>query len=273
MIAIVLAAGRGSRLSPLTDSTPKCTLSLNGERLIDSQVRLLKSLGAERVIVAAGYLSEQFGEIDAEIVAITDYKSSNMVWTLRSVFKHNRELLEAKDIIVSYGDILYSPNVLRRLQSSREPITIAVDNNWESYWAQRSEFPLEDLETLELDSIGRVLEIGNKPKSLTEIQGQYIGLTRFSNIAAEMLGRNLLKMECETSICGRPARTAHMTDLLRLLIKEGQHVMSCRFSEPWIELDTVDDFYSDITRLRHKKIIEELDFSVSQLHFPQKGED
>lgn len=272
MIAVILAAGRGSRLSPLTDNSPKCTLSLNGERLIDSQVRLLKSLGAKQIIVAAGYLAEHFGQIDAEIVLITDYQSSNMVWTLRSIFEQKSELLQENDLIVSYGDILYSPSVLKRLQSSRDPVTIAVDSNWESYWSQRSEFPLEDLETLELDSAGRVLEIGNKPKSLSEIQGQYIGLSRFSNGYARTLGGSLLNMDCETSVGGRTARTAHMTDLLRFIIKGGQDVASCRFSEPWIELDTIGDFYSEVNRLRHQRIINELDSAGSQLHDLKKGE-
>ena len=61
-------------------------------------------------------------------------------------------------------------NVMRR----------AIDMNWEKLWRLRNENILEDAETLKLDADQNIVEVGKQPKSLNEIQGQYMGLIKFS---------------------------------------------------------------------------------------------
>src|SRR4051812_2001226 len=55
-VAIILAAGVGSRLRPLTDDRPKCLVSLGAETIVSRAVRILQECGIERLIVATGYL-------------------------------------------------------------------------------------------------------------------------------------------------------------------------------------------------------------------------
>ena len=56
--ALLLAAGTGSRLSPLTDSTPKCLVEVNGIPILERLVRSLRSHGFKRLVVVVGHLSE-----------------------------------------------------------------------------------------------------------------------------------------------------------------------------------------------------------------------
>ena len=84
------------------------------------------------------------------------------------------------DIIVSYGDIVYSQEILKSLLKSKADIAVTIDKEWEGYWRERNENPLDDAETLKLRRDGTIKEIGKTPKSIAEIEGQYMGLMKFS---------------------------------------------------------------------------------------------
>ena len=60
MRAILLAAGMGTRLRPLTLKTPKPLIKVNGESMIEKQIKSLKEIGIDEIIVVTGYLKEKF---------------------------------------------------------------------------------------------------------------------------------------------------------------------------------------------------------------------
>ena len=62
MSAMILAAGRGERLRPLTDGVPKALVEVGGECLIERHLRMLSAIGVERVVVNLGWLGEQIVE-------------------------------------------------------------------------------------------------------------------------------------------------------------------------------------------------------------------
>ncbi|MGL5964313.1 MAG: sugar phosphate nucleotidyltransferase, partial [Fusobacteriaceae bacterium] len=60
MKAILLAAGMGTRLRPLTETIPKSLIKINGEPLLERQIRFLKEIGIDEIYVVTGYLKECF---------------------------------------------------------------------------------------------------------------------------------------------------------------------------------------------------------------------
>lgn len=62
MIAMILAAGRGERLRPVTDSVPKSLVEINGQTLLERHLRLLATGGVETVVINLGWLGEQITE-------------------------------------------------------------------------------------------------------------------------------------------------------------------------------------------------------------------
>jgi MurNAc alpha-1-phosphate uridylyltransferase len=58
-VAMILAAGRGERLRPVTDETPKAMVEVAGEKLIDRHLKMLASAGVERVVINLGWLGDQ----------------------------------------------------------------------------------------------------------------------------------------------------------------------------------------------------------------------
>ena len=64
---------------------------------------------------------------------------------------------------------------------SNHDMSIVIDLNWKEYWDKRFDNPLDDAETLKINSEGNIVEIGQKPKNIEEINGQYIGLMKFNS--------------------------------------------------------------------------------------------
>lgn len=60
MRAILLAAGMGTRLRPLTLTTPKSLTVVNGKPMLEQQIEFLREVGVEEIIVVTGYLAEKF---------------------------------------------------------------------------------------------------------------------------------------------------------------------------------------------------------------------
>ena len=125
---IILAAGKGTRLRPLTDDIPKCLVKVKGKSLIDWQIEVAKRVGIDDIIVIRGYEKEKLEylkEKNIKLIDNLDYDTTNMVETL---FKA-REYFD-KDIIISYGDIIYEEKVLKKLLESRYSISVVVDHGW-----------------------------------------------------------------------------------------------------------------------------------------------
>ena len=62
MIAMLLAAGRGERLRPITESVPKALVEVRGESLLERHLRALRAAGVETVVINLGWLGEQIVE-------------------------------------------------------------------------------------------------------------------------------------------------------------------------------------------------------------------
>ena len=60
MKAIILAAGLGTRLRPMTENTPKALVKVNEKPLVEYQIEFLKERGIDDIIIVVGYLKEQF---------------------------------------------------------------------------------------------------------------------------------------------------------------------------------------------------------------------
>ena len=172
---ILLVAGEGKRLRPYTLDRPKCMVEIDGISLIDRQLAVLKSEGLNDIVMIGGYKADMLKREGIKLKVSQRYYETNMVWTLFSA----EEELEG-DVIVSYGDIVYSREILQALLKSGADIAVTIDKEWESYWRARNEDPLDDAETLKLRKDGTISEIGQIPKSLDEIEGQYMGLMKFS---------------------------------------------------------------------------------------------
>ena len=99
MRAILLAAGMGTRLRPLTIDTPKSLISVNGKPMLETQIQFLKEKGIDDIIVVTGYLSEKFEYIKekygVKLIHNDKYDIYNNIYTMYLV----REYLDDSYVI------------------------------------------------------------------------------------------------------------------------------------------------------------------------------
>lgn len=243
MKAIILAAGQGKRLAPLTNNKPKCLVELFGKSLLERQISILRLCGISDIVIITGYKSELINYPGLRYIKNLNFDKTNMVETL---FCAKSELNDS--VIISYGDIIFEKQVLEKLIDSSSDISIIVDKDWEKYWRIRSENPLDDAETLVLDNDFYIKEIGQKTDDLTKIQGQYIGLMKFRDeglidlIKFYEKSKKLSKNGINPLNLNLPFEKSYMTDLLQGMINTGISIKAIPISNGWLEIDTVKDF-------------------------------
>lgn len=176
MKAIILAAGRGSRMKDLTDERPKCLVEMRGKALLDWQLEALRAAGIMEISIVTGYKRELLANRGLVEFHNARWAETNMVSSLACA----EAWLKAEPCIVSYSDIFYSPAAAQSLMNCNASLAVTYDPNWLELWTHRFGDPLLDAETFRLTPEHTLAEIGNKPKSLDEVQGQYMGLLRFT---------------------------------------------------------------------------------------------
>ncbi|SDM69613.1 sugar phosphate nucleotidyltransferase [Bacillus sp. OK048] len=131
MKAIILAAGMGTRLRPLTNDTPKSLVKVAGEPMIERQIRFLKEKGIHEIIVVTGYLHEKF-EYLKERFGVTlihndKYNLFNNIYTMYLV----RDYLQ--DAFVTEADVFMVNNFIKT-DLEHSTYFAGIKHNFEQEW-------------------------------------------------------------------------------------------------------------------------------------------
>lgn len=232
MKAIILAAGRGSRMKNLTDDRPKCLVELRGKALLDWQLDALRAAGITEIAIVTGYKRELLANRGLVEFHNLRWAETNMVSSLACAL----EWLQQEPCIVSYSDIFYDSSAVKSLMVSDALLAVTYDPNWLELWSKRFGDPLLDAETFRLTSKNTLAEIGKKPSSVDEVQGQYMGLLRFTPKGwdeVEHIRSGLSSEQCDKM---------HMTGTLQLLIEAARvSIKAIPYDGVWGEIDLADD--------------------------------
>jgi len=232
MKAIILAAGRGSRMGELGEQRPKCLIPLAGKPLLERQVAALRGGGANDIGIVRGYRADMIAVPGATYFANERWAETNMVMSLATA----APWLRTGPVIVSYADIFYRRDLVRDLASAPGDLVVAYDRRWRDLWTRRFTDPLSDAETFRLDEAGNLLEIGGKTKLINEIEGQYMGLLKFTPAAWQDIETLLGELD--------PAARDRldMTGLLhRLLVRKAPQIAMIGTDGQWGEIDNPND--------------------------------
>ena len=242
MNAIILAAGEGKRLRPLTNEKPKGLVKLFGKTILERQIEIFIDSGITDISIVTGFNANMIKFPMINYFHNPNFKITNMVETL---FCAEEKLNEST--IISYGDIIFDKIVLEKLIESEYEMSVVVDLAWKQYWEVRFENPLEDVESLLLHD-GYITNIGQKPKNLEQIQGQYIGLMKFQNLGI----KNLIDFYEKSKISSKdginplnpqlPFEKSYMTDLLQGLIDNNFKIRGIPIENGWLEVDSINDY-------------------------------
>lgn len=243
---LILAAGEGSRLRPYTEDKPKCMVSYKGKPIIKYIFDALEQVGITDIGLITGYknevlssyIKENYDNKEIRIYHNPLYSSTNMVYTM---FCAEDFFDSDDDVIISYSDIIYSEKLVRQLAASEEGISVVVDKDWKRLWTARMDNPLDDAETMKLDPRGYIKELGGKPESYAEIEGQYVGLIKISKTMLREIRDFYYSLDRNRIYDGKDFNNMYMTSFLQLLINEGFKVKGVEINGGWLEIDSVED--------------------------------
>ena len=129
MKAIILAAGVGKRLGAVAEGRPKCLVEIGGQSLLSRHLENLANLGIMHVVIVVGYQQQQIRQAVASTVfpgtvrfVVNDQYTRG---SITSFWKARSEVDD--DVVIMDADVLYHPDILRRLIESRHPNALLID--------------------------------------------------------------------------------------------------------------------------------------------------
>ena len=241
MRTIIIGAGRGQRLMPTTADAPKCFAEVGGKRILDWILDAFNAHGVDDVCFVGGYLIDQ---IQREYPRFTfrhntDWEHNNILVSLM----YAEDLMD-EPFVVSYADILFTPEIVGKLVASDDDITLAVDTCFLERYARRSEHPVSDAEKVTIEA-GVVTGV-HRDIDPDEAYGEYIGVAKFSSAGAALLKQHYAR--CREHFAGRPFREAKVFEkayLIHLFQEMIEHqVRMAHVDTPgdYWEIDTQQDF-------------------------------
>ena len=231
MHAIILSAGRGSRLLPLTEDLPKCLLPIGLTTVLGMQLDTLFRAGIKKVSVVTGFNANM---VEAEINGRPSGPNVKIIYNpfyqvadnLASCWMARKAM--KPDFLLINGDTLFSPELLETvLAAPMKPISVTID--------KKDHYDGDDMKvTLEGS---RLLQIG-KTLSPQETHGESIGMLRFMGE-----GTRIFKNEIKALMTNNKGTKSWFLSAIHGLAQNGIPVETINIQgSTWSELDTPEDY-------------------------------
>ena len=242
MRAIIIGAGRGSRLGHNTDQIPKTMVEVMGRPMLDWILEALASAGFTRqdVVFVCGYAEEVVRERYPEFTFVrnADWANNNILLSLLCAREHFDE-----GFVSTYADIVYDGEIVQKLVAASGDITLGCDTAWRRRYVGRTQHPETDAEKLRADG-ARVVEISRTIASETA-DGEFIGVMKLSSDGARVFtdafdraqrsyGGGMFRE-------GRSFQKAYLLDLLQEMLEAGASMRRENTAGGYMEIDTGQD--------------------------------
>lgn len=221
MKAIILAAGKATRLLPLTKDTPQCLLKVGGKTILEHQIESLKKAGIEDILVITGYLSDKTEkfckEKGIEFLFNPFYDVSGMALTLWI-----SKIKLDEDFILLYSDILFDSKIIEGLTDNKADICLAI----------KKDGLREEAEKV-IDIAGIIQNISKVDKG--KKNAEFIGISKFSKKGSDKL-ISLVSSLAKSDI------NFSLIVALDKLIEQGESVISFDIKDSkFIDIDFPED--------------------------------
>ncbi|MDA9357672.1 phosphocholine cytidylyltransferase family protein [Candidatus Thioglobus sp.] len=172
MKAIILAAGKGTRLYPITLNKPKGLLEIGNETILDRLVNQFLDCGINDILIVVGYQKEaiinHFGD-SVRYANYDDFSTTNNLHTLWSIRKELNE-----DVIITFADLVLHNAILTNLITSNNDFTMVIDTS-------------KVLESTMRVAIKENLIKNITTTSISEANGNFIGIAKINKKGCQLL--------------------------------------------------------------------------------------
>ena len=233
MRAIILAAGRGGRLSEITGDRPKCLAQVGGATLLDRQLTALRRCGITRIAIVTGYRAMNVRRVcgpTIDFVHNARFAETNSLYSLWLA----RELLTGGFLVLNC-DVLFHLQMLTDLITSQyeDALLVAPACDQAAYSDEEMKVRIRG---------GRVVDIA-KTIDPADADGENVGIAKFGAAGASML------IEDMQSFVDRGALTDWLPAAFASFCRRRTlHAVDHR-GYPWIEIDCPQDYWRACTHI------------------------
>jgi choline kinase len=240
--AIIIGAGRGSRLGHNTDLIPKTLVEVMGRPMLDWILEALLSAGFARkdVVFVCGYAEEVVRARYPELTFVrnTGWANNNILLSLLCAREHF-----GAGFVSTYADIVYDGQIVQKLVASPADIVLGCDTAWRRRYVGRTEHPETDAEKLRASG-SQVLEISRTIES-ESADGEFIGVMKLSPDGARVFCDAFERAERAYGGGmfreGRSFQKAYLLDLLQEMLEAGALMRRENTAGGYMEIDTGQD--------------------------------
>lgn len=221
--AVILAAGRGNRLLPLTEHVPKCLIEVGGRTILEHQVRALELAGIEEIQVVTGHGADRVREVlDGRV----DYAHNELYDKTNSFDSLGCSSLDIgpAGLLILNSDVLFHPELMRRLLDDERENVLLADT--------RDTFGEEEMKIV-VGNAGRIERI-SKLIDPREAHAENLGVLHLGQAAARRMIELGRERDHDRGICWVP-------DGIQYLLGEFDFHVLAIGDLPWTEIDYIHD--------------------------------
>lgn len=231
MIGIILAAGRGERLRPLTDNLPKGLITLNSQTLLEYSLSALAACGIGKVIIVVGYLAGEvksrlgasYAGVELAYVENREYATCGSMLSLYLA----RDLI-TEDIVLLESDLIFDPSAIHTLiQSVKRNLILVAPCRGNG-----------DEVFIHTDPAGHLTGLGKQIVNEGNALGELVGISKLS---LQFFGKLCDRAETEFK---QNNKGISYEDMIMLTVKSSPDPVDCILLNNllWTDIDTNEDF-------------------------------
>lgn len=229
MKAIIIAAGKGSRIPEISKYIPKSLIKINGKSLLERQIDFIRKLDIDKISIVKGYKSKKINYKKIKYFVNKNFAKSEQLDSLFCAKKWFDD-----DLIIVFSDIIYDFSLLKKIVNSKKEFAIAIQKNWKKKYKKRFDHPMDQADKV-LIKKKKVSDIG-KGLSINATNGEFLGIFKLSKKIS-------LKLRNEYRLL-RKSRKTHkfqIHDFFKYLIKKSINIEPVYVNGKYMEIDTGND--------------------------------
>lgn len=231
-VVAILAAGIGSRLSPITGGRPKCMVQLGKKTLLEHQVEALVEAGVEpgEIVVVSGHMREAVEGVATRLGCRTlfnpEYAATNNVVTVHKAVQWIKPRAEVSaELVIVNSDTFAHPEVFRAIIATRFPNAVVVDDSGDP-----------DAEAMKVEADNELAQRFGKGLIGASVRGEYIGVAKFSGSGLVAL------MSVLESMVERGETQEWYEEAFNRITADVPIAIVSTSGLPWTEIDTPEDY-------------------------------
>ena len=222
MKALIVAAGKGNRLRPLTETIPNALIEIEGEPLINRSVRILQSNNIEEITVVVGYKHQKIRDIlgnSVQYVINPDLSTTNNMASMEA----GMELIGNNPFIYLHADIWYEPSIISLALKQKGPLSFLVDKK------------VCGEEEMKVRVVDGFITEADKSIAIEEAYGEWLGIAKFDSDGSKIY-RKAIKQTLITQ------KQEYDCSVISDLVLKGLCVQCVPIgNRKWIEIDFIED--------------------------------